>query len=389
MAKSRKQYEDAYRVLKSSCGPYGGGVIITGHPGIGKTVSPTYFQYSPDFVILFDNRGVRVVSPVFGDPDAPDEAWALIDSNAKVETVPWIFGRSDCPNFVVVAAPPRSMRWESLLHNSRVLQMVPPREQDIQTFFEAYGPSARDCFHSCSDLVSYDRAIRSHIMRMSWDTLTAALSREVLDISIEDGFHNEDGIHKLILVAPQPEDHFSTRITVVTKYVTGLLWDAIARRQTLCQLYSTLSLVPVAKGFTGVLFAYDFHQLCMKGKKAFTLHAMSKSSTGPVNYIFRTSKSTSSGVLQLHPRELFSFNSRDRIPGPDTKKYYQPTIPNCPSFDSFIYDEQDDQGTNYRRVIAFQVTNGVRDIKSSGWRTLGELGVEDIRFVIVTSVGCE
>jgi hypothetical protein len=118
---------------------------------------------------------------------------------------------------------------------------------------------------------------------------------------------------------------------------------------------------------------------------------MPKSNTGHVNYIlFRTSKSTPAGVLQFHPRELFSFNSRNEIPGPDTKKYYQPTIPNYPSFDSFIYEEQDDQGTNSRRLIAFQMTNGEsHDIKSNGLRTLGELGVKDIRFVIVTSGGFE
>jgi hypothetical protein len=78
---------------------------------------PTFFQYSLDFLLLFDNRGVRVVSPVIGDSDAPNEAWALIDSNTKVNDVPWIFEKSDCPNFVVVAASPRSERWKALLHN--------------------------------------------------------------------------------------------------------------------------------------------------------------------------------------------------------------------------------------------------------------------------------
>ncbi|KAI0297393.1 hypothetical protein BC826DRAFT_165340 [Russula brevipes] len=275
----RKQYEDAYRVVMSSCGPYGGGVIITGHPGIGKTMflyyllvlrlrnrQPTFFQYSPGFVILFDNRGVRVVSPVIGDPDAPNEAWALIDSNIHVKSVPWIFATSDCPNFIVVAASPRSERWKSLFHNrsdtklwimepftleelfqARVLQMKQPREQDILTFFVTYGPSARDCFLSCSDLADYDQRIRNQIMKMSWDTLTAALSRGISETSFDDGSH------KVILVAPQPEVHFSAQVTVVTKYVTQLLWnkDAIARRQNLRQMYSTLSQIPLSKARKG------------------------------------------------------------------------------------------------------------------------------------------
>jgi len=225
---------------------------------------------------------------------------------------------------------------------------------------------------------------------MPWDTLTAALSRGISEISIEDGSH------KVILVAPEAEDRFSARVTAVTRYVTGLLWDkdATARRQHLRQMYNTLSLIPFLKAGTGVLFEHGFHRLCMKGNKAFTLRAMPKSTTGSVNHIFRTSKSTPSGVLQLHPRKLFSFNSRKEILRLDTQQYYQPTIPNHPSFDSFIYEDQDDQGTNSRRLIAFQMTiGGSHEIKSSGLRTLGDLGVEkgvkDIRLVIVTSVGCE
>jgi hypothetical protein len=266
--------------------------------------------------------------------------------------------------------------------------MVPPREQDIQTFFEAYGPSARDCLRWCSDLESYDRAIRGRISGTSWDTLTAALSNGVCQWP--GGISFEDGSHKVILVAPLPEEPFLARVTVVTKYVNQLLWDkdAITHRQNLRQLYrtvqGTLSLVPDTKGSTGLLFEPGFHQLCMKGKKAFTLHAMTKSSTEPVNYIFKNSKSTSSDVLQLHPRELFSFN---RIPGLDTKKYYRPTIPNYPFYDAFIYD----QGTDLRRVTVFQIANGtIHDVKSRGLRTLlGELGANDIWFVIVTFVDCE
>jgi len=415
----RKQYEEAVRFVVSSCDSYGGGqgggVIITGHPGIGKTMflyyllvlrlrnrQPTFFHYSPGFVVLFDNRGVSVVSPIVGDSAAPNDAWALIDSNTKVKSVPWIFEKSDSPNFVVVAASPCSKRWRSLLHNrsdtklwimepftlqellqARILQMRPPSEQDILAFFVSYGPSARDCFLSCSDLANYDQAIRNQIMTMPWDTLTAALSRGISEMSFDDGSH------KVILVAPQQDDHFSAQVTVVTKYVTQILWDkdAIARRQNFRKMYNTLSPAPLAKGFTGVLFEHAFHQLCMKGEKAFALHAMSKSNTGQVNYSFRTSKSTPAGVLQLHPRELFSFNSKNQILDPDIQKYYQPTIPNYPSFDSVIYEEQDDQG-NSRRLIAFQMTNGEsHDIKSSGLRTLGDLGVKDIQFVIVTSPG--
>jgi len=119
---------------------------------------PTYFQYSPDFVVLFDKRGVSVVSPFLGDRNAPDDAWALIDSNTKVKTVPWIFERSDSPNFVVLAASPRSERWKSLRHNrsnTRLWIMEPFTLEEllqVSVIFSQLSSLTQLIFQSCTSI---------------------------------------------------------------------------------------------------------------------------------------------------------------------------------------------------------------------------------------------
>lgn len=138
----RKQYDVAHDALKSSCTTHSA-VIITGHPGIGVTnflsavgmicthirlgktmllyyvlahrllnKQPTFFQFRKDFVILFGDSGVGLLSPVFSVPKAPADSWVLIDSNTSVESVPQIF--IDSAYFVVMAAPPHPRRWKSL-----------------------------------------------------------------------------------------------------------------------------------------------------------------------------------------------------------------------------------------------------------------------------------
>jgi hypothetical protein len=144
----RDQYDDACEALESLCVKLSA-VIITGQIGIGemkfpvsafggdryshihlgKTMflyyllalrlrnkQPTFFQFTKDVVILFDDHGVTLLPPGYANTSAPKGSWALIDSNADVQTVPPIFTGQRCPYFVVVAAPLCSKRWWSLQH---------------------------------------------------------------------------------------------------------------------------------------------------------------------------------------------------------------------------------------------------------------------------------
>ncbi|KAI0296173.1 hypothetical protein BC826DRAFT_245614 [Russula brevipes] len=413
----RNQYDDARRVLLSLCATYGG-VVIAGHPGIGKTMflcyllalrlrnkQATFFQYTPDVVILFDSLGVTLLPPNDeADTSAPKGSWALIDSNTEVKSVPPIFTGTQCPYFVVVAASPRRERWRSLRHNrpdikvwymepftleeliqARELSEAKLSERNIKVFFEKYGPSARECF-LCVDPNDYDMWIRGLVSGISWDTLTKA-------ITLVSGASFDEGPHRIILVAPDPEDHFSPQVTIATKYINQLLWDQDAKAlwRNHRQLYRSLRLLPDGTGLTGVaFFEPSFHALCIRGKQNnFSLRPMSKGS-GRVNYTFKPFAPQGSRLetLELPPREQVIFDQGNPISVLNDKGYYRPTVHNHPSYDSFIYDPQ------CRRVTVFQITEAKSHVvKPEGLCDLRarvqELGVQDlkIRFVIVTHVG--
>jgi len=304
----------------------------------------------------------------------------------------------------VVAASPRRERWRSLRHNrpnikvwymepftleeliqARELSEAKLSERNIKVFFEKYGPSARECF-LCVDPNDYDMWIRELVSGISWDTLTKA-------ITLVSGASFDEGPHRIILVAPDPEDHFSPQVTIATKYINQLLWDQDAKAlwRNHRQLYRSLRLLPDGKGLTGVaFFEPSFHALCTRGKKNnFSLHPMSKG-PGCINYTFKTSVPQGSRpeTLELPPREQVIFDQGNPISVLNDKGYYQPTVHNHPSYDSFIYDPQ------CRRVTVFQITEAKSHVvKPEGLCDLRarvqELGVQDlkIRFVIVTHVG--
>jgi hypothetical protein len=108
---------------------------------------PTFFQFIEDVVILFDNRGVTLLPPDLADTSAPNGTWALVDSNAKVKSVPPIFTGALCPYFVVVAASPREDRWRSIRHyrpRVRVWFMKPfTLEELIQASVSFFKPACR------------------------------------------------------------------------------------------------------------------------------------------------------------------------------------------------------------------------------------------------------
>ena len=57
------------------------------------------------------------------------------------------------------------------------------------------------------------RTIRSKVTEMHWDKLTTALTGGIEGLSLDDGSH------KVILVAPRPEDAALPRVRIMTKSV--------------------------------------------------------------------------------------------------------------------------------------------------------------------------
>ena len=116
--------------------------------------------------------------------------------------------------------------------------MFDVKEPDVKDFFEKFGPSARECYAFCSDTESYLSVITSKVADMSWDTITKALTMG------SDGLALEEGLHKVILVDPQPENNALPRIRIVTKTVSQLLWqkDTDKRKRNHRQLFYNTTL---------------------------------------------------------------------------------------------------------------------------------------------------
>ncbi|KAI0290088.1 hypothetical protein B0F90DRAFT_667656 [Multifurca ochricompacta] len=118
-----------------------GGVVIIGHPGLGKTCFLLYllfhrlskglrtaFQILPDSFVLFTDSGAEVFAHRFGE--LPDGTWALADSNAK-NPLP-------CNSFLDACGP----------RDAFIVQTSSPDEKRYKTWkkeYNAYG-YVMDCF---------------------------------------------------------------------------------------------------------------------------------------------------------------------------------------------------------------------------------------------------
>ncbi|KAJ7740948.1 hypothetical protein DFH07DRAFT_965184 [Mycena maculata] len=167
------------RIIHENRGLYNlcGAMIITGLPGIGKTCFldvlfhlrvaaglPTLYMDNPKSVMLYDNGQ-------FGDIEYPtkkklrmnllEDVWCLIDSNKSFDTVPPEVLSSAL--FVVQASSPRfclMALWTlSELMAGFSLTGTAESYQEIKTFYERFGGSARHVFGKFSNLNDFERKI--------------------------------------------------------------------------------------------------------------------------------------------------------------------------------------------------------------------------------------
>ena len=165
---------------------------------------PTLFQCENDSIVLFDENGISRLSHKALLTQSPTSAtWALVDANQSVLRSAQMLLRDGSPFFTVIASSPWSPRWKEMAHYrppfklwfmkpftleeliqayvfqvrpctityllyfSRHLQVFKHNEQELQRFFELYGPSACDCYAFCADLSSYRTLIEDRIKSMT------------------------------------------------------------------------------------------------------------------------------------------------------------------------------------------------------------------------------
>lgn len=252
-------------------------------------------------------------------------------------------------------------------------------------FYEVYGPSARDCYASCAPVTFGDHynQVCGKVSQIPWNELTRILALQL------GRYEEMDKTTHILLVEPDPKDRSTPRTRIVTKAVSQILWDrdTYERWKNHHQLFNTVRTEPYAKSLLGDLFEPPFHALCIRGASFKIYPITDNRSAGPANYTFTNNvlNESKSETLTLHDYRRLPFSTTCPISNLLASHYYQPTTPNHPSYDSFIYD------ANSHQISAFQVTVAVEhDLAEEGiigLRDLAqELEINDLKIRIILVV---
>jgi hypothetical protein len=167
---------------------------------------------------------------------------------------------------------------------------------------------------------------------MTWPTITRALTgTQTLQL--------DDGSHKVVLIAPDPDNREVYRPHIVTKAVANMLCERDTNElwRNAHDLYRTMRLDPKTKSTAGWLLEPPFHALCVKGT-TLKLYKMQRTGGRDVNDIFTNVSHRNEQRLHLPPQQLVLFDKSHPIQELRADCYYKPIHGTQASFDSFIYD---------------------------------------------------
>ncbi|KAI0048381.1 hypothetical protein FA95DRAFT_1071608 [Auriscalpium vulgare] len=184
-----------------------GGMCLTGHPGIGKTVMllltlhlrvlagvSTVWQSHPGHLFYYDKTGVEQFHLSEGHSFRwmSAETWCLLDSNKALVDVPLCLQDVDC--FIFQAPSPRSerMQWLKKRPLACIYVMKPwtlietitgqccrkedrrKPEETIEYFFRKFAPSVH-VLYGLNSLDAYARAVSRMAQNVTLDSLEALL----------------------------------------------------------------------------------------------------------------------------------------------------------------------------------------------------------------------
>ncbi|KAK0431672.1 hypothetical protein EV421DRAFT_1926021 [Armillaria borealis] len=216
------EYPNPFQGVEST--PKVKGFIITGHPGIGKSIflyyvlvlrlqasKPTILVTHPDKVTVFLRHGVySILMTDFEEviPAIPTTAWCLVDTNESLETVPAPI--SGTPFFILQAALPKRKHLQWANKTIGILQYVmkpfslseliigyenpissstslsdfdpirrdrsldvseTPSEKSLQEYYRQYTPSARFAYQHAGNLDKYTNFVRSLFGQLTVDRM--------------------------------------------------------------------------------------------------------------------------------------------------------------------------------------------------------------------------
>ncbi|KAK0463204.1 uncharacterized protein EV420DRAFT_1160643 [Desarmillaria tabescens] len=211
------KYPNPFLEYKESA-PKVKGFIITGHPGIGKSIflyyvlllrlqasKPTILVTHPEKVTVFLRRGVFSISMAdFEDviQVIPATAWCLVDTSESLKTVPAAIYNT--PFFVLQATAPKRkhLEWQNkvlgvhkyimkpfslselIIGRNRSLDVSQTlSEKSLQEYYHRYTPSARFAYQHAGNLEKYATFVRCLVGRLTIDRLKMLVGELLTDVN--------------------------------------------------------------------------------------------------------------------------------------------------------------------------------------------------------------
>ncbi|KAF8342458.1 hypothetical protein F5887DRAFT_974351 [Amanita rubescens] len=286
----RKEYDTALDTFKRwSLVRKSGGVVVTGQPGIGKTIFlfyvllhrlsaglPTAFQVFDDRFFLFTETGAEELDVVAKSGlKLPPGTWALTNSGDLIEQPCSAFLSSRRRAWIIQATSPKRSRWYewSKQHSARcyVMDCFPPNELEVLgqllkldtdkllSYYWTWGPCAR----TCVKLVEGNLDLDEHRHNVSIAAAKFASDpRKLFGLVTE--FNSDEVSHVLFFVRPEKRSADSAsaiRAEVPTKHLSGILALAVARIDAAQQsmFFSLISSHPWTKTPAGWMFEKFVH----------------------------------------------------------------------------------------------------------------------------------
>ncbi|EJD00310.1 uncharacterized protein FOMMEDRAFT_158982 [Fomitiporia mediterranea MF3/22] len=286
------------------------GLVVTGTPGIGKTLfllyvlalrllarQTTVLQFVKGEFTIFEAAGVFVCKEMEAELlFLPEHTWFLVDSNEGITSPPFEFLRA-CDTYsrkLIVAASPRQERfeftskydllWTLWMYPFEFWEYIAARyfqlentatELQLQHFFRVWGPSARAAFANATSPEEHKREIVQNILNVPWDSL-----RNVIR-SMGGGSFDTKFSHNTLIAKPCSDDPSDFYVEFATKSVAAMVIETFldVEEQKAQQLYRFFLGSPKARAAAGYLLEVIAMTSFQKGG-AWNVQAMEKDKKG-------------------------------------------------------------------------------------------------------------
>ncbi|KAH9009986.1 hypothetical protein EDB83DRAFT_2234549 [Lactarius deliciosus] len=289
----RKEYIQLYnyckKYLRSHCDdPMPPSVVITGQPGIGKSIWITYavcqrltegepfIWFSGTRRYLFVAEGVFVVPPDHPPTDFKIHIWTFIDADDSKDGIPDHVATHRTRHLIILTSSPKSSRWKLLtkttqcstaimdpwtreeISQAAVTYGLTASDLRIDEMYYQYGPTPRICF----DFLCNESLLFAH--EALYESTLGKLSLQKFGYMASDNVNSgmADESHTLVLVTRLPVDgdgdgKFSlSRLEPITRMIKLKLRNQLRKetRAARIDMYKDLANIEGTKRIAGVLY---------------------------------------------------------------------------------------------------------------------------------------